>query len=82
MQVILKISRGIFSMSSSAVVKSQVTVCSQTMKLLEISFSEALLSSSEELHSHFSPVNVFLPAVTKAVMLQPGKETTISATVV
>lgn len=55
-------------------VTSPVTVCSQAMKLLVISFSEAPLSFSEELHSHFSPVNVFLPAVIKAVMLQPGKE--------
>lgn len=40
-------------------------------ELLVISSSGALLFSSEELHSHFFPVNAFLPAVIKVIMLQP-----------
>ena len=45
----------------------------QTLKLPVISFSGVPPFSFEELHSHFSPVNVFLPAVIKATMLQPDK---------
>lgn len=43
----------------------------QSMRLLVINFSEALLSFSEEPHSHSSQANAFLPAVIKAVVLQP-----------
>lgn len=39
--------------------------------LPEVSFSEAPLFSSGELHSHFYPVNVFPPAEIKVIMLQP-----------
>jgi hypothetical protein len=42
-----------------------------SLKLPVISFFGAPPFSFEELHSHFSPINVFLPAAINATMLQP-----------
>lgn len=53
-------------------VKMSETNTSQ--KLPEVSFSEAPLFFSEELHSHFCPINVSRPAAIKATMLQPEKD--------
>lgn len=44
-------------------------------ELLVVSFFEAPLSFSEEPCRHFSPVNAFLPAEIKAIVLKPEKET-------
>lgn len=45
-----------------------------SLKLPVISFSGAPPFSFEELHSHFSPINVFLPAAIKTTTLQPDKD--------
>lgn len=60
--------------------KSATKNCS--IGLLAVSFSEAPPFFSEELHSHFSPVNVFLPAVIEVTMLQPDTETQLSRSVI